>query len=203
MAVEFLATEPEKIRQFVLLPYKTKYENHETESIYVAFLEKTLADAENGLTVPYLVLNTEEKIIGVFALSASSIRFEEMEESDIGDWKLYEDLTEYPAIRLDLFLILPPYRKKGFGSQTLDDIVAYLDSKRTSFIGYRYLITLSTSEAFDRLLLAKSFKPFPVEEVEEFRQNGFYRNTPEDTVEILRKELKKQGIWFYLNFGGL
>ena len=206
MTVKFLLAKPEEVRKLVSEPYKGKYQNDDNEKVYVAFLENTVLDAENGLTNLYLILNEENeenKIIGVFALSAASVKFEELNEDDKSDWKLYEDLTEYPAVRLDLFLILPPYRGKGFGSQVLDKLVIFLDGERTSLMGYRYLITLSTSEVFDQLLLSKSFKPFPVEDVEEFRQNGFYRNTPEDTVKILRKELKKTGIWFYLDFGGL
>jgi len=201
MTVKLKLTTPTEVRGLIL-NYKTDYQNDDNEKVYVAFLEKTFLDAENGLTNLYLILNKEDEIIGVFALSAASVKFEELNKEDRSDWKLYEDLTEYPAVRLDLFLILPPYRKQRFGSQALDEIVAYLDAKRTSLMGYRYLITFSTSEVFDQLLLKKSFKPFPVEDVEEFRQNGFYKDTPEDTVEILRKKLGKRGVWFYLDFGG-
>ncbi len=202
MAVKLSLATPAEVGEFVLEPYKVKYQNDDNEKVYVAFLENTVLDAENGLTNLYLILNEENEIIGVFGLSAASVKFEELNEEDRSDWKLYEDLTEYPAVRLDLFLILPSYRKRGFGSKALDKVVAYLDAKRTSLMGYRYLITLSTSEVFDQLLLTKSFKPFFVEDVEEFRQNGFYKDTPEDTVGILRKKLKKTGVWFYLDFGG-
>jgi len=203
MTVKPSLTTPAEVGIFVLEPYKVKYQDDDNEKVYVAFLENTVLDAKNGLTNLYLILNEKNEIIGVFALSAASIKFEELNEEDKSDWKLYKDLTEYPAVRLDLFLILPPYRGKGFGSKALDELVAYLDAKRTSLMGYRYLITLSTSEVFDQLLLTKSFKPFFVEDVEKFRQNGFYRDTPEDTVKILRMKLKKTGIWFYLDFGGL
>jgi len=202
MTVKLKLTTPTEVRELILKPYKTTYQNDDNEKVYVTFLENTVLDAENGLTNLYLILNEEDEIIGVFALFAASVKFEALNEEDRSDWKLYEDLTEYPAVRLDLFLILPPYRKQHFGSQALNEIVAYLDAKRTSLMGYRYLITLSTNEVFDQLLLTKSFKPFFVEDVEEFRQNGFYKDTPEDTVEILRKKLKKTGVWFYLDFGG-
>ena len=203
MTVKISLATPTKVEKFVLEPYKVKCQDNDNERVYVAFLENTVLDAKNGLTNLYLILNEKNEIIGVFALSAASIKFEELNKENKSDWKLYEDLTEYPAVRLDLFLILPSYRGKGFGSKALDKLVAYLDAKRTSLMGYRYLITLSTSEVFDQLLLTKSFKPFFIEDVEEFRQNGFYRDTPEDTVKILRMKLKKTGIWFYLDFGGL
>jgi GNAT superfamily N-acetyltransferase len=205
MTVKLLLTTPNEAKELVLKPYKIKYKNDKNEKIYVAFLENTISDAQNGFTDIYLILNETNDIVGVLALSAASIKFEELNEEDRNNWSLYEDLTEYPAIRLDLFLILPPYRGKGLGSKALDEVIAYLDAKRYSLIGYRYFITLSTNEIFDLILLSKGFKPIPtdINTVEEIRQNGFYRNTTQDTVKILRKELKKIGIWFYLDFGRL
>jgi GNAT superfamily N-acetyltransferase len=205
MTVKLLLTTPNEAKELVLKPYKIKYKNDKNEKIYVAFLENTISDAQNGFTDIYLILNETNDIVGVLALSAASVKFEELTEEDRNNWSLYEDLTEYPAIRLDLFLILPPYRGKSLGSEALDEVIAYLDAKRYSLIGYRYFVTLSTNEIFDLMLLSKKFKPIPtdINTVEEIRQNGFYRNTTQDTVKILRKELKKTGIWFYLDFGRL
>ena len=117
-------------------PYKVKYQDDDNEKVYVAFLENTVLDAKNGLTNLYLILNEKNEIIGVFALSAASIKFEELNEKNKSDWKLYKDLTEYLAVRLDLFLILPPYRGKDFSSTVLDELIAYLNAKRTFLLSF-------------------------------------------------------------------
>ncbi len=196
LKVEFAKKSVNEIREKILKPYKEKYKEHDTEYRYVSYLELTLKDAENNLTLPYVVIANNEPV-GILSLSAASIKVLET------DWELYEDYEELPAIRIDLFLIFPKFRGKGLGSKTIDKLIAFLKSKQKDFIGYRYITTLSTNEKFDKLLLSKTFKPLipeditdKVDEIMELKMGTFLYDYT--VVEILRKDLKQNGIWFYL-----
>jgi GNAT superfamily N-acetyltransferase len=197
LKISFAIKPIKEIKEKILQAYKEKYENDETEKGYVSFFEKTLNDAENGLTLPYLIFANDETI-GVLSLSAGSIKVLDI------DWELYKDFEELPAVRIDLFLIFPPFRGKRLGSKALDELIAFLNNKRWDFIGYSYIITLSTNERFDNILLSRSFKPLITEEEVNDKVDGILEqevgSLTKDyaTVEILRKDLKKTGIWFYL-----
>ncbi|HIC08623.1 MAG TPA: GNAT family N-acetyltransferase [Aquificales bacterium] len=206
MEVFLYRTTPQEVEEKLFLPYKGKYENDDEERIYIAFLEHALKDALEGLTAPYFILNENDEPIGLLTLSNASIKIELMEYGDAAEWGLYgEDvLTDLPAIRLDLFLILPPYRNKGYGRRAVRKLLAFLafiKRQNKDISAYKYLITFSTNRRFSKLLMEEGFKPLIDgsirEEIEGRNFENYYGSLSlEEELEIIKNNLG-DGIWFY------
>lgn len=209
MEVFLYRTEPQEVKEKLLLPYKRKYRDDDKEKIFIAFLEHSLKDIFKGLTSPYFILNENEEPIGLLTLSNASVKIELMEYNDTAEWGLYGDdvLTDLPAIRLDLFLILPPYRNKGYGRRAIRTLLAFLASMKKQnrdISAYKYLITFSTNHHFSRLLMEEGFKPLIKESIREEIEGLTFENyygslSLEEELEIIKNNLGN-GIWFYFVF---